>query len=131
MDGPRKRKAEGAYRILVAKTGTPLASRAVVARGFLKRAWGLLGHRALPDGEAMVLPYCRSIHTCGMWFPIDAVFVDRDWRVVSVRGRIDPWNITWPIRGAWGVIELPSGTAEKHHIGIGEQLQLAQANAQN
>ena len=116
-------------RVTVAKTQQLLAARAVVAERFLDRVKGLLGRQELPDGEAMVFPRCRSIHTLGMRFPIDAVFVNRDWRVVSVRDRVNPGRVVWPVSGAWGVIELSGGTLQKAGVQVGDQLWVAPESA--
>ena len=55
--------------------GSLLAARAVIARNALARLIGLLTRSHLSDGEALVIPQCRSIHTIGMRFPIDVAFV--------------------------------------------------------
>jgi len=113
-------------QVVVARTDAPLATRALVARSFRDRMVGLLAHRALPQGEALVLPRCSSIHTLGMRFPIDAVFVSRDWRVVALRECLGPGRIILPIRDAWGVIELACGTLRQvQDLKVGDQLRLA------
>ena len=111
--------------LVVARTGQPLASRVITARTWSARVKGLLGRPALPAGEAMWFPGCRSIHTCGMRFAIDAVFVDRQWRVVAVRERLAPWRLVLPVWGAWGVVELAEGTLARGGFGVGDELQLA------
>lgn len=59
------------------RLGTP-AGRCLdawVAESLAARLTGLAGLRHWPDGHALVLPSCRSVHTAGMWFPIDVAFV--------------------------------------------------------
>ena len=111
--------------ISIGSSGKVLASRATVARTFLSRAIGLLGRRGLSDGEAMVFPRCNSIHTLGMRFPIDAVFVDREWRVVALRSALGSGRMVWPVPGAWGVIELACGTLERIGVQVGDSLRVA------
>ena len=86
-----------------------LGVRALVARTFLQRARGLIGRRGLAKGEGMLIMQCNCIHTCFMRFPIDAIFLDAEGRVVKqVRG-IRPWRV-W-IWGGWRarmVLELDS-----------------------
>ncbi|MBI4322862.1 MAG: DUF192 domain-containing protein [Candidatus Omnitrophica bacterium] len=104
-----------------------VAQRAQAARGLLARMVGLLGRDALPAGEAMVFPWCNSIHTVGMRFPIDAIFVDQQWQVVSWRSGVRPWRVVWPVRGAWGVVEMAQGTLDRLGLKVGDQLHLAES----
>ena len=85
---------------------------------------GLLGRRALPDGEALVFERCRAIHTVGMRFPIDVVFVDRGWRVVAMRHAVGPGRLVRPVWRAWGVIELTAGSLARAGLEVGDQLCL-------
>lgn len=43
--------------------GRSLARRLPVARTFRQRLVGLLGRRTLPDGDGLLFPRCRAIHT--------------------------------------------------------------------
>jgi len=115
---------EGPWRILVERTQEPLATRATAARTLRERLTGLLGRSRLPEGEALVFPRCRSIHTIGMRFPIDAVFVDRGWRVVALRPEVRPGRLVPPVWSAWGVVETPSGTIAKSRVAMGDQLNV-------
>ncbi len=54
---------------------------AVTARS---RLLGLALWDAIPTGHALLLPRCRSVHTLGMRFAIDVVFLDADERPVRV-----------------------------------------------
>ena len=107
------------------RSGRVLAARVTVANTFFSRTKGLLGRRGLSDGEAMVFPRCNSIHTLGMRFPIDAVFVNREWRVVALRSSLGAGRMVWPVPGAWGVIELACGTLERTGVQIGDSLRVA------
>ena len=84
---------------------------------------GLLGRHELPPGEGLLLRPAGSIHTFFMRFAIDAVWVDRDLKVLDVAPDIAPWR-TAKCRGAKGVIELPAGEAARRGVAPGEQLQL-------
>jgi hypothetical protein len=53
------------------------------------------------------LPGCRGVHTFGMRFPLDLVFLDLDWRPVSVRQGVPPRRFASD-RGAEAVLELPA-----------------------
>lgn len=76
-----------------------------VASGFLARLLGLAG-LGQPPSRGLLLPRCRSVHTYGMRFPIDVLFLDGE-RIVRVRERVPPGRI---VRGPPGrpldVLEL-------------------------
>ena len=114
----------GAFSIRVERTGETLAHRAEMARSFLQRLVGLMGRRRLPDGEGLILPACRSIHTCWMRFAIDAVFVDRAWAVVAIRNSLPPWRMTPFVLRTQAVIELPAGTVRRTHLVVGDRVVL-------
>jgi len=82
---------------------------------------GLLGRRDLPHGEGLMLRPASSVHTAFMRFPIDAVFLDRDGRVLKVARGLRPWK-TSARRKARAVLELPAGESERRGIEIGERL---------
>ena len=112
------------WSIRIARTGRLLAARAAMARTLMARMKGLLGHRSLGAQEALILPQCHSIHTLGMRFAIDAVFVDRAWRVVAMRPHLRPGRLLWPVFNAWGVVELADGTLDRAGLLVGDQLRL-------
>lgn len=109
----------------------PLATRAVVAASMVSRMVGLLGHRLLQEGEGMVILACQSIHTFFMRFAIDVVFTDGTWRVLRIHEGVRPWRMTTPVWGAAAAIELPSGTAGKCRLHVGDRLLFTRADAQN
>ena len=58
-------------------------------------------------GEGLMIPRCRSVHTFGMRFPLDLIFLDEDGRVVELRRSVPPGHIVRCLDGA-SVLELPS-----------------------
>lgn len=115
---------EQSAQITVSRTGTVLVTGAKTANSVKDRMVGLLGRAGLEAGEGLILPGCQSVHTCGMQFVIDVVFVDRDWRVVAMCQRLRPWRMTPWIWAAKHVIELPEGAIHGAQIEVGEQLVL-------
>jgi uncharacterized protein len=75
----------------------------VVARSPLARLLGLALRRR-PPGHALLLPRCRSVHTFGMRFPLDLVWLDGAGRVVRVDEAVPPWRVR-SCRGADAVLE--------------------------
>ncbi|MBO0702603.1 MAG: DUF192 domain-containing protein, partial [Candidatus Dormibacteraeota bacterium] len=74
-------------------TGEDVAGRLEEAADFLGRGVGLLGRDALEPGTGLWIHPCKSIHTFGMRFSIDAVFLDRRHRVVRVVAGLRPWRM--------------------------------------
>ena len=91
------------------------------------RMKGLLGRRSLADGEGLLLRPAGSIHTAFMRFPIDAVFLDADMRVLRIASNLRPWRLAAQ-RGARAVVELPAGAAEGMGLAVGLTLELAEAS---
>ena len=54
--------------------------------------------------HALLLPRCRSVHTFGMRFPLDLIWLDRDGRVLRVDEAVPPWRVR-SCRGAAAVLE--------------------------
>jgi len=111
---------------------TPAGSlRVRVADWFLTRALGLLVGKPLELGEGLLISPCSSIHTIGMRYSIDVVFVDRDACVLRVYDDVRSGRMRFA-PGARGVLELRSGIAARHGLIPGVRLpQLAGALGTN
>jgi uncharacterized membrane protein (UPF0127 family) len=101
--------------------GNIVCERCVLADTALTRMKGLLGRRELPNGEGILLKPGSSVHMAFMRFPIDAVFLDRDLRVVKIAADLQPWRVAGS-RGAKAVLEIPAGEAGRRGITIGDRL---------
>lgn len=86
-----------------------IASDLSVAKTSAQRRRGLLGREWLPHGGGLWISPCESVHTVGMRFPIDLVYLDRDNRVRKTRNHVRPWRIS-ACFSAHSVIELRAGT---------------------
>ncbi|HEU4906806.1 MAG TPA: glycosyltransferase [Solirubrobacterales bacterium] len=62
-------------------------------------------------GSGLLIPRCSSVHTFGMRFPLDLVFLDRAGRPCSFRRCVPPRRIAWD-RRAHAVLELPCSAEE-------------------
>ena len=58
-------------------------------------------------GEGLLIPRCRRVHTFGMRFALDLVFLDAEGRVVDLRRAVPPARVAC-CRAAESVLELPS-----------------------
>jgi uncharacterized membrane protein (UPF0127 family) len=59
-------------------------------------------------GPGLLIPGCRSVHTFGMRFGLDLIFLDPGMAPVSTRRAVSPRRIAVE-RGAHSVLELPAG----------------------
>jgi len=98
-----------------------LASRLRLAVTFFRRLKGLLGTKCLPEGEALLIRPCWSIHTIGMKYPIDVLFMTSDDRVLKIAASVPPGRSA-AARGSAYVLELPAGMAIKTGTVAGDQL---------
>ncbi len=98
-----------AYHLIHLPTGRPVA---VVARaeGWWAKGWGVLARRALPAGQGLWLPGVASVHTVGVRFPLDLLFLDDHFRAVRLAPGTPPgrWLVRAP--GAFHTLELGVGT---------------------
>ena len=80
-----------------------------VARSRWARLRGLALRRR-PPAEPLLIPRCRSVHTFGLRFPIDLVWLGEGGRVVRVDRGVGPWRLR-SCREAIEVLELAAGEA--------------------
>jgi uncharacterized protein len=85
-----------------------LGHRVPVARGLRARLLGLALLRPERAGPGLLIPRCRCVHSFGMRFALDVVFLDRDGQPLrEVRG-LPAWRVV-ALRGADAVLETPTG----------------------
>jgi hypothetical protein len=82
-----------------------------VAEGFGVRLLGLALLPADRAGPGLLIPRCSSVHTFGMRFPLDLVFLARSDEALAVRRAVPPGRLV-RCRGAESVLELPAKGGE-------------------
>jgi len=103
--------------------GQVRVAHAVRAVTLWQRMRGLLGCRSLPAGHGMLLERCDAIHTVGMQFAIDVVFLDRAWRVCRICRVVRPGRLM--VCGGWRAnraLEVASGWLEVNDLAPGTLL---------
>ena len=106
---------------------TWLATKVRKADNFLTRLVGLLKRKNLAPEEALWLMPSKGIHTVGMKFPIDVVFLKNDCHVLGLISGMSPYRISSVHLRAYSVLELPNGTIRKSQTEIGDQLEISLA----
>ena len=76
-----------------------------------RRGLAHLDAAALPAGWALGFERCRSVHTIGMRFALDLVWVDADGAVVRLDRAVGPRRVRTCL-AARGVVEAAAGEGE-------------------
>lgn len=101
--------------------GQLIATKAWRADRPWSRLRGLLGRAPLnvERGEALWLVPCGSVHTIGMRYPLDLVFLDRSGGVIDCQEHVEPWRMR-RARGAHQTIEFASGALSRLKPSLGD-----------
>lgn len=105
---------------------TFLATKATVANTYLSRLVGLLGKTgkwARPGQGLWIVPSC-GVHTFGMLFSIDLVFLDRNRQVVHLEESLAPFRVSKVSLKATSVVELPPHTIYRTRTQVGDHLEI-------
>lgn len=87
-----------------------------VTDSFGGRFKGLMGMRELPKGSGLLLEHCGAIHCGFMRFTIDAIYLDKDNKVVG-KETVKPWGIGKIFKGAVKTLEVNEGEASNIKVG--------------
>jgi hypothetical protein len=82
--------------------------RVALADRPVARLAGLAWLRGLPADTGLLLPDCRSVHTYGMRFPLDLIWLAEDGSIVDVTGAVRPGRIV-RLGHARAVVEARAG----------------------
>jgi uncharacterized protein len=106
----------------VYRQSEPLIGKAWRTTGIFERMRGLLGRPPLQPGEALLIAPCNAVHTIGMTYPLDVVFVDAQGIVLKLCKHLPQLRMAKSF-GARMTIELAAGEIERMSLKIGDQLQ--------
>lgn len=115
-NGSRMRKL-----VLIGPRGNVVCDVCHLADRILPRMRGVIGWRHLREGEGVLLRPTFSIHTAFVRFPIDAVFLDSELKVMKIAHDMNPWRL----KGFWGassVLELAAGECRRLGVETGDRL---------
>lgn len=93
-----------------------------VAQNMWQRFRGLLWSDGLKENEGFLIPSCKGIHTFGMTYSIDALYLNEEGRIINLLSGCKP-NLAGPVN--WktkSVLELVTGTIERSHTKLGDIL---------
>ena len=104
--------------------GEVIVPRLLIATRMLDRMRGLLGRASLPEGTGMFLKPCGSIHTVGMQFSLDVIFLDRQQRIVRTAQRLHPNWFALGGHSAHAVVECATGWLDVSSLTRGDRLEI-------
>ncbi|WP_053335841.1 DUF192 domain-containing protein [Bacteriovorax sp. DB6_IX] len=81
-----------------------------LANNPISRMIGLMFKKEMKNYDGLLIRPCNSIHTFFMRFSIDAVFLNKDFKVIRIYRDLKPWRMTTIIWKANQVLELRAGT---------------------
>ena len=86
---------------------------------------GLLGvtARDFPEGKGLWIVPAEGVHTLGMRFAIDVVYLNEEGRVLKTYHRLPPYRFAAILWKARSVLELPAGVLERTGTKIGDVLE--------
>jgi len=107
-------------RIMNRTRGTLLGTRVRLADSWWSRFRGFLLRPEPRRGEGILLTPCNAIHTWGMSFSLDVVFLDASGRVLDVMENLPPRTTAARVPGGRYVLEVPAGTIETTGTAVGD-----------
>lgn len=111
-------------RVENAATGASIVDEVRVASTRLARTIGLLGKKRLPPGQGLLLTPCASVHTVGMQFAIDILFLDRQNHVLAVAPEVGPCRVRIGPPGTRSILELAAGVIRERGVRERDRLSL-------
>jgi uncharacterized membrane protein (UPF0127 family) len=111
-------------RLVNMDNGEMIAEFIEPAETFFTRLKGLMFREELSNDGGLYLHPCKSIHTFFMKFPIDVLYLDKEWKIVGMEEQLEPGKMGGHFKGVASVIELASGSIEKNDIQEGQIVKL-------
>lgn len=110
-------------RLILSGNSRVLVENLRVANTPLARIRGLLFTKSLSPGDGLWLVPCNAIHSIGMNYPIDVIYLDKKNKIVKLTRQFCPNRIGPFVRKARSVIELPARSLERIGVNVGDTLQ--------
>jgi uncharacterized membrane protein (UPF0127 family) len=90
----------------------------------MSRLRGLLGRMRLRSDEGLWIVPCQGIHTIGLLFPIDVIYLDGNHRVIHLIEHLGPFRVSSIRIRSHSVLQLPTRTIYSSNTQVGDQLMI-------
>lgn len=107
-------------RIVNLTRGIVLGTRIMLADSWWSRFRGYLGRRVPQRGEGILLVPCNAVHTYGMAFELDVIFLGADGGVLHMIPEMGTWQRSPRVTGCRYVLEVPPGTIRQTGTSVGD-----------
>ena len=112
-------------RLVHTVTGEILVEILLVRATFWGRLRGLLFHREMETGSAMLFIATKRVHTHGMLFPLDLYFFNCSMCLIDSQHRVMPWRLPESPEGTQHILEIRNrASTEPLRLNIGEQVSI-------
>lgn len=127
---PRQNRRQGLLYVYNRTRETFVATEAVLADGYWQRLVGLLGKTSkwARRGAGLWIVPSRGVHTIGMMFPIDLIFLNKNKEVVRVEEHVRPFRISPVCLNASSILELPAHTIYRTGTRLGDRLEISEVD---
>ncbi len=95
-----------------------------IAESFWSKTVGLLNRKKLKKDEGLLLKKTRSIHSIGMKFNFDAIYLDKDFKIVEIHHNIKPNKVLPIVFNAKHTLEVAANTAKELGLKKGNFLKI-------
>jgi uncharacterized protein len=105
-----------------------LATELRIADTHWSRLRGLMGTQParFPSGNGLWIVPCHGVHTFGMRFPIDVLYLSAGKTVVHVEHDLKPWRMARVSMKAASVLEFPANTLRGSGTVVGDEIEIGQ-----
>jgi uncharacterized membrane protein (UPF0127 family) len=103
------------------------------AQNFTQRLLGLawMQDKMMQNHEALCLESCTSVHTFGMFFDLDLVFLSQDNRVLGLRKGLKPNRVSFSPKGTAKILEFKGKSIEMLGISLAESIEFDSITRRN
>lgn len=108
---------------LIGPDGDGVALSLSVTEGALERMRGLLGRPAPAPACGLQIVPCNMVHTVGMGYPIDVLFLNKNNIVVRIDAVVGVWRFLFCWEGH-SIIEMAAGEADRLRIRSGDVMRI-------
>lgn len=107
-----------------------MTPKITIANSFFSRLFGLTIKANISESEIFLIPNCKRVHTFFMRFPIDVIFLDKDFNILSIEANLYPWGVSKIVAGTVHIAETKAGESLKNQVAFQDSLKIKKAYLQ-